>query len=185
MRTPFVAVAAVALAASLAPAQDKKDNPEYLSWARFKPGSAATITSEMTVGKTKSKSVWTTTLVAKTDDAVELEIVGTFILDGKESPYPAKKRTVPRFPTEEKADPTAPPKQKVVGEETGTEEVKVLDMTLKTKWKRTKVDVGGLIIEYTEWRSDEVPGGLVKSETITGGPAGPKTSAVLTAIKKP
>src|SRR4051812_18180307 len=77
------AVALFALAATAA-GQDKIDNPEYATWAKFKPGTSLTVKVTNTVAGNSSETVLTNTLVEVGADKLVLEGTATTKVGGME-----------------------------------------------------------------------------------------------------
>jgi hypothetical protein len=187
-RRTAAAVALFALAAT-ADGQDTFENPEYTSWAKFKPGTSLTVKVTSTVGGKSNETVITNTLVSVAADKLVLETAVTDKAGGKEVIHPGQKRdvpkTVPILPGFKKEDLPGPGRKPPGTVEEGTETLKVGGTEYKAKWYRIKQTVpGGGEIEGKTWMSDEVPGSVLKSETSVKGsmPVGTKMEVV--AVKK-
>jgi len=118
------------------------DNPEYKAWASFKVGSSRTLTGVHTGGFSSTKVSYPSTLVKVTADQVTLHGGG---------PVPAKldQKDI-KYVGEESVN--------VMGK---TFKCKVYEMAKKT-WNAAS---GGQKSSQGKlWISDEVPGGVVKSE---------------------
>jgi hypothetical protein len=180
------AIAAAVLFAGGGFAQDKIDNPEYASWSKFKAGASTTLRTSIATDQVKSETVITTTLVEVGGDKLVLETAVTSKANGMEFKAPPTKRDVPKSIVLPAGAPKPDPAKKPEGQvEEGTEEVKVGGATVKAKWIKNKVKLGEVETESKTWFSDEVPGGLVKSETTTRGPNAATIKMELVEFKKP
>src|SRR3954463_5513795 len=84
---------AINLAAAGAHAE-QQDNQQYLHWAKFKPGSSATMSGEADNAGQKVQLDMTNTLVEVTKEKVVLETSSTYKLGDKEQKGPPHKRDV-------------------------------------------------------------------------------------------
>jgi len=167
---------------SAAWAADEVDSPQYQAWAKFKPGSSATLTSDMKVGPNGSMSVhveMTRTLVAVTPDHVEVDAASTAQVMGRGSNPTHVKSTI-------KAKEPAKNYQ-----EAGAEDVKAMDKTFKCKVIKLSGEAaasegsgrGGrapVNAKVTVYVNSDVPGGVVKMETVAEG--APPTTFILTGM---
>ena len=129
------------------------DNPQYKSWAKFKPGTAVTMKTDA-AGTTIET---TTTLVEVTPEKVVVE--SKMKMAGMEGmDMPATKMDIPAK-VAQAAGGTATGPAPV----TKDEEVEVAGKKYKTKVTETK---SGDTVSKT-WTSDEVPGMMVKMESGT------------------
>ena len=63
--------------------------------------------------------------------------------------------------------------------------LKLAGLDLKTKWTVTKIEAAGTTTEMKIWMSDDVPGMMVKSESMTKGAFASSTKIELIEFKKP
>src|SRR3954454_18063184 len=97
IRTLVLVVAAMmafAFTASTARAE-QQDNQQYLHWAKFKPGSTATMSGEADNAGQKVSIDMTNTLVEVTKDKIVLETSSAYKLGAQEQKGPPHKRDVP------------------------------------------------------------------------------------------
>jgi hypothetical protein len=184
--TRFAAVAAVLALAGPAAAQDKFDNPEFASWAKFKKGTSVTLKSTSELMGMTTEVLLTTTLVEIGADKLVVETATVAKVNGMEFKTPATKRdvmktfTLPKGVKKEEAAAGKPPGTT----EEGTETLKVAGVEVKTKWYKYAAEVDKVKSEGKTWMSDDMPGLLVKSEmTITGAFAS-KTKMEVIEFKK-
>ena len=143
------------------PAAPMVDNPQYLMWAKFKPGSSCTLTADVASPMGKVHREVTQTLKAVTADTVTLEVVDTMTMVGQTRTQPPQTATVKSKEDHEDA------------KQVGTEDVPAMGKTLKCRvFEQSTKDgqplPGGRTAKY--YVCDEVPGGIVKAELP--GPAG-------------
>ncbi|RCK79537.1 MAG: hypothetical protein OZSIB_4291 [Candidatus Ozemobacter sibiricus] len=176
IRSLALAVAVVLLAGLPLLAQNQIDNPVYQNWARFKPGTrvAYSQTSEVMGNTTESQIVYE--LVEVTPDKVVVELTGSTTLLGKRTDMPKARLEYPA--RTDPADPTV--KNALNARTASTEEtLDLLGGKLTCKVFEATVEQQGSTIKSRFWYSDEIPGSLVKSETIMEKPVQTKTLMVL------
>jgi hypothetical protein len=179
------AVAVLALATTTL-AQETIENPEFKNWSKFKKGTSVTLKNTTTSGEIKSESTITTTLVEVGADKLVVEMAITAKVNDMEFKQPPMKRDVTKTITLPAGVPKPDPAKKPEGTvEEGTETVKIGGAEYKTKWYKTKTKAAGVEAESKTWTSDDVPGGLVKSETTTTGAAPATVKLEVTEVKKP
>jgi hypothetical protein len=141
------------------------DNPEFTSWAKFKVGTAVTYSRQMSMGGDQRTMDTTSTLTEVTPDHVTLENKTTMSVNGTVQNIPAQTRTInakvakgsrPDEPHDGDAKP-----------ETGTEDIQAAGKTFSCKWMKITRSEKGTTVTMKFWRSDDVPGGLVKMD-LTG-----------------
>jgi hypothetical protein len=154
----FLVAGTLALSFTAASARaQQQDNQQYLHWAKFKPGSTATMSGEADNGGQKVQLDMTNTLVEVTKDKVVLETSSIYKLGAQEQKGPPHKRDVPA--KEEKKSEV-----KEVGEET----IEAAGKKFKCKVIEGEgVGAGGNKAKAKVWVSEEVPGGAVKM-VLTG-----------------
>jgi len=169
MRPVRIAVAVLFALPAAAAAQPPVENPEFLTWARFKPGT--TMVTKVTNKESGTESVirTTTTLAIIGSDKLVLEVKTTRNVGGMGFDQPPTTRDVPRTVP---LPPGLTPKEFLAGDgmpagtvEKGTESVRVGMTEYPSRWYKFKKLVGEFEVEGKTWVSDEVPGGVVKSET--------------------
>lgn len=138
------------------------DNPEYASWARYKPGTVvrkriATSTSDDTYMD------YTITLAALTPQRADIDVVLTYHAQGTSADSPVSRQVIDaRVPA--KPSPLTDPST-TTGEETLT----VDGRAFKTVWTRTVERKADQTTTVTIWTSDEFPGRQVRIETKIEG----------------
>lgn len=143
--------------------RDKIENPQYLSWARFKVG---TIVVQRSVTRDKSSAdatvtTTTITLLERTDSHAVLEMQNhTKRYDGVEFDRPASRFTnwrwvaAPPATGKRDAKPPAPLDE---------ENLSIAGKTYRTRRHQTadRNEAGEVLV--TTWTTDEIPGSLAKS----------------------
>lgn len=163
------------------------ENPQYKNWAAFKPGTTAVHRSVTETVGVEGKTVTTTTytLVAVTPDHLTLRSQIRYQrYDGHETNDPADEYRVARLvdlpPGVAKEDFGKPIKNAEQGEETLTAAGK----EYKARWYKGKASNEGGQVSGQTWVSDQAPGGLVKSVSLTSG-VNKKTVIELVEVKTP
>jgi hypothetical protein len=167
--------------------REQAENPQYASWAGFKPGTS--IVHKSVTATAGVEAVTTTmktfTLIDLTDTRAVVEMrVKTKRYDGVEMDNPPEKFTFPRRitlpPGVSQADFGKPSDAREHGEEIVT----LGGKDYPTRWSKGKDrnEAGEVFVQV--WSSDAVPGGLVKS--VTRIPAVGKTTTIeLLDVKVP
>ena len=175
------AVTAASFFSSLpARAGEMKDNPKYQAWAKFKPGSTNTLSTDIEMGPNKIHLDITRKLVSVTDKEIVVETVSTATVMGHDHAQPATTETIP----------AQTDKDEIKG--TGEKEVEAMGKTFKCKvWEAAgspdskpaphAAPGSDMTQKATVYTSDEVPGGLVKMETA--GRAGAPIVFTLSAME--
>lgn len=182
---PFLAV--LVLSVNIATGQETVDNPEFASWSRFPKGTSITLKAETKVAGMTTDSKITTTLVETGKEKLVLETATSVKANGMEFGTPPMKRDVTKtikLPEGFKKENFASGKPPGTFEE-GTETLKILGQQVKTKWFRFKAEVNGIKTESKLWKSDEVPGMMVKMESTVKGPVVSTTTMEIVEFKKP
>ena len=183
----LAAVAVLALAAGAASAQEKVENPEFVSWSKFKKGTTTTLKMTSTTAGVVTESTITTTLVEVGADKIVVEAAGVTAFNGMEFKAPPTSREVKKtieLPKGVKSD--GPQGQKPKGAyEDGNETLKVGGMEIKTKWYKIKTEINGSTTDSKVWMSDDVPGNTVKMEGTTIGKVVTTIKMELIEFKKP
>jgi hypothetical protein len=183
------AVAVVVVVSGSSQAQETIDNPEFTSWSKFKAGTSVTLKSTTEAMNVKSESTIVTKLVEVGADKLVVEMTVVSSINGMEFKAPPMKRDVPKQIVLPKGTPKPDPKDpkpKFDGKtEEGTETLKIAGGEYKAKWYKTSFEAAGNKIESKNWTSDEIPGGLLKSETTTSGANAATIKIEVTEFKKP
>jgi hypothetical protein len=186
---PVTCAAAVllALAAGPARADETTDGPEFRSWSKFKPGTSITFKATTTAAEANTEAIMTVKLLEVTDDKVVLETSGVTKVAGMEFKVPTSKRDSTKTITIPKEVPKPPkPGEKPDGTyEEGTETIKAAGQEFKTKWYKTKAEIGGVKIESKMWISEDVPGTMVRMESKSTGASTADSTFELVEFKKP
>lgn len=170
------------LLAGPARAGEKIDNPSYTMWAKFKVGAWARTKTESGEGEAKSVMKMTTKLVERTDEKLVIETSMTVVAGGQEYVQPATKQDVPAKmdkPEAPKEDPQAPKVTTKEGEDT----IEVAGRKWKCKTTESTLEGPDLKSTSKSWMTGDVPGGVVKSETVMEKPMAGTTTTVLEDFK--
>jgi hypothetical protein len=163
------------LSSTLALRAEEKLNPQYASWAKFKPGTRiAQISSSTTNGvRTDTKITWELLKVADTKLTLQGSQEVTF--NGKALPnLPPTKFEVKKMVESNPKSGPIPINEVTEGvDRTVTDEGKQ-DVTIDGKSYSCQVELvttkfSGDITTYRSWKSEEIPGGLFKAETKSNG----------------
>ena len=173
-------VSLTCLAGSSVRADDTAVNPKYTNWAKFKPGSSNTIAADADAPQGKVHIEVTRTLVSVADDELVVSTKTVINIMGNDREMPAMKETI---------------KAKEIKEDikaTGEQDVTALNKTFKCKVyevtpkpdaeKNTKLVPGLEGRKTTVYINDDVPGGIVKLESVLKDGKTPITF-VLTAME--
>jgi hypothetical protein len=149
-----------------------QDNPEYLKWSRFKAGSFVRLRMENNANGEKIVNELTVTLVELTKDKAVVETTGRVIRGKKVSERPAMRaeylaRPAPepgRLPPHGPPNPAPDPADLKPKVTEGEEELVIGGKKVKCKWTEFRLGTRS----EKSWKSEEVPGGLVKKEEQQG-----------------
>jgi hypothetical protein len=151
----------------------------YDAWAKCKPGAYAKYKNETDAGGQKTVMEMTQKLVEVTADKVVIEVVTSMDMGGQKMDMPAQKIEIPKAGA---TTPNAAPNTNAAAggatASTTTEEVTVGGQKVKCTVTTVTSDVGGQKSESKVWTSEEVPGGMVKSETKSA-----QMSATMTLVE--
>ncbi len=159
-----VAAIAVAAVCTSVFAADLVDNPRYLEWSKYKPGTLVRMDMTTEAAGQNVKMSMTTTLKEVTAEKVILEMKTAMDMPGM-APQ-VKTVTEPAKIEKAQIKPTSPeqmPNCKVVNK--GTEDVKVGDKTFKCNWYEVEIEQQGMKMTSKMWTCDEVLDKMVKSES--------------------
>jgi hypothetical protein len=161
----------IAALTALAVASMAADNT---GWNNFKPGAWVKLktTSDMTVAghKTTTSTEMKETLVAKTADKATVETEMTMMGNTTKSKAD--------IPLTSKATGTAQNPAKM-----GSDTITVAGKTFKCKTFEVQSEANGMKTTTKTWMADEVPGGMVKSESTSTGSMSMKSTMELVDFK--
>lgn len=138
------------------------------SWSKVKTTSVTTVAGHATTMTIESK----TTLVSKTADKASVEIETTMM--GNTT------KTKADYPLTSTAK-SAPAQQNPA--KMGNETITVAGKTFKCKTVEVQSEANGMKTSSKSWMADEVPGGLVKSESTSTGSMSSKSTMELVDFK--
>jgi hypothetical protein len=146
------------------------DNPEFLSWAKYGIGTQVTYENTTESQGTTQQSVLTYTLTEKNDDSITYQIQAKTTIDGQDTEIPTEQQSVSsKIPSNIPTRPSQIPGVKIIEEK--EEAVSVGDRTLNTSVTKFETQGGEEPHTFssitTLWESDEVPGRVVRMESIT------------------
>jgi hypothetical protein len=173
---PVAFVAIVSLLASVSFAAEQVANPAYAHWSSFKVGSSVTLNGEMKMNNPAAANMppatmtMTRKLVELTPEKAVVEVTVSMKAMGRDMNQPAKRMDIPAKVDADKVDETgmfSDPEMKDAKTDVkkGEEEIDVLGKKLKCKWVECTVTKGKMTMHVKAWASDEIPGGLVQSES--------------------
>ena len=189
MKAMVCAVLALALAAPVVLGEEKKvDNPQYKSWAAYKPGTMVKqkMTSKMTMGdqETTTKTTITKTLKKLTAEKAVLAVVVEINVGGNKITQPAREQEVPAKVAKEAAtQPAVPPGTKMTKKGEGDETITVGGKKYKTHWIEWHMVSDSVETTTKNWTSDKVPGRMVKMTSDMTKPMKVKSTLELVEIK--
>jgi hypothetical protein len=172
----MVFVLALGLFSALAMAE-QIDNPNYKTWASYKPGSWAKYTIVSDGGNFKTEMVMTMKLMEVTPEKVTLEYSNTMNVGGQKIDTPPQKSDIPA--KTEKAAGDDKTKVDVTTKDAGQEDVAVGGKSYKCKVQETTTKSPQGTATGKSWTSEEVPGGTVKAVTKMEGAAASTTTMTL------
>jgi len=168
-----VFVIALFACAGLARAEDLVANPQYAAWAKFKPGTMITMKMATTAGPQNMNMQIVQTLKEVTPDKASVDVATKMDMGGQTRDMPAQTVNVDAKVTKDKAaQAEMPPGMKGDVKQLGNEDVTVGGKTYTTKVSEFSGEQQGMKVKGKAWRSDEVPGGVVKMESSFEGPQG-------------
>ena len=172
-------VGAVTVAA--AQAQDLVDNPQYTSWAKHKPGTSVTMKMTQAQGGQNRDMELKQTLKEVKPDEVTVELQMTAM--GQSMPGTPLKIKSKVTPDEAKYG-QLPPGAKADVKEVGNESVTVGGQTYNCKVSEVTGEAEGTKSNGKLWRSEEVPGEIVKMEMTSDGANGGTMKMELVSVEK-
>lgn len=147
------------------------DNPMYLHWARFKPGSYVTMKVTTKTAAMTNESEQTYTLKSITPEKAILETRMTAISGGNRTTMPPSTMEIPARVEKGKAVSVTGVKGsgKVIGQ--GEEVLTIKDKKVKTKWVKSTAEYSGTKSEVTVWTSNDIPNMTARSINKSSGAA--------------
>ena len=139
------------------------DSPTYLAWRDFSPGAKATYvdlkpgTVEPIAANVLDRQTYHLRSVSGNDARVWVTQV---VYDPNGTPHPPRD-SEEVYPA--KAAPVTPVK-------TGSDTLTIKGKPMATQWEQTQNQSRGCTVTKTIWRSDDVPGGVVRDRTDTACP---------------
>jgi len=154
---------------ALASAQDLVDNPQYVSWAKQKPGSAVTYSMNNSAGGQQMTGTVVHKLVEVTADQVTVEMTTNMQVNGQSHAGPPMKATYKaKVPAADADQSKLPQNVKGTAKEVGNEKVDAAGKSFDCKVIEYEGTMGAPPhppIKGKIWRSAEVPGGVVKMQS--------------------
>jgi hypothetical protein len=169
---------ALLTACVVARADDSAQNPKYLAWSKFKPGSSETFEADIQTQGQRYHIETKQTLVSVTDDEVVVETLSKGTVKGQRPTESSKRETF-------KADAGATD-LKLIGEKEVTAmgktfKCKVFEGTGKSSTPAAGAKESPAALKGTIYLCDEIPGGLVRLDTA--GPDGKTQTFILTGVE--
>ena len=166
-------------------ADDKKPNPNYQVWAKFKPGSTCTVVADIRDGQDNIHIETTRTLISINADEAVVQTVSKAKRKGHQDTQAPIKQTIPAV-----IDLGKPDKEQI--KETGSKDIDAMGKTFKCRvWDSTppKAAAGSHPpklsaaegMKATIYISDDVPGGIVRLDGV--GQNGQTVTFVLTEFE--
>jgi hypothetical protein len=156
-------------------------NSDYLAWSKFGTGTSVTYDGETNMMGNAYSSTATTTLTAIAGDKITLRVETTLLINGKPTTLPPQTSDIPvrvkKPASSAGVQPADAPKT-----QTSSEDVSALGRKFACKKTKVTTIADGLTNWTSTWTSDEVPGGLVKSDSETTGAETATIKAILTAM---
>ena len=168
-------------------AQELVDNPEFVSWSKFKKGTSLIVKSVTSTEKEASEVIITSTLLDAGTEKVVIQTTSVVKRKDKDFKSDPEKREIlrliplPKGLSKEEFAAGKPPGTT----EEGTETLKIGGLELKAKWYKYNADVAKTKISAKKWFSPEIPGTIVKSEMTTTGDFASTIKLELVELKKP
>ncbi len=181
MLYPFrsmAAMCALVLMCSAVMAQEMVDNPTYQSWAKFKPGTTVTLSSDSNMGGMAMKMDMTYKLAELTPEKAVVEMT----MKMPQGDNTTKMDIMAKVKKEDAKDVTMPPNAKGEAKVLPDEDVKIGDKTYKCKVVEFTSEAKGMKSTGKSWTCAEVPGQMVKMETKMGGVMEGTTKLTVTAV---
>ena len=146
------------------------DNPHYLAWAKFKPGTAVDLDMNMSVGGQQVTTSITMTLQEISPERAVVQSVAKMNVPGLPSAQEQKQTHTfnAKVPQSEADHALLPPGGTGETKDAGTETIEVAGKTYQIQVREFNGTVQGQPAKGKTWRTEQVPGGLVKMESSSG-----------------
>lgn len=165
-------------------ADELVDNPTYKSWSRHKVGSTVELQSNTDAGGQTLKTIVTQTLVELTPEKAVVEMNIKIDVPGATSPAGQKQTFAAKVKKQDAAASKLP--QGMIGEvkDKGTEKVDIAGKSYTCEVYEFGGDRNGVKSTGKIWRTEEMPGTLVKMESTSNvGGRDMKTSMAVTKVE--
>ncbi|MDQ3441890.1 MAG: hypothetical protein M3478_16225, partial [Planctomycetota bacterium] len=155
---------------STGPVEPLVDNPHYLAWSKFKPGTQVDLDMILGVGGQKMTSNVTMTLSEVSAEKAVVESVAKMNLPGLPGgggqPEKQSHTHLAKVPKSEADRAFMPPGAVGDSKETGTETIAAAGKSYECKVREFTGKIKSQDAKGKMWRSEQVPGGLVKMEAL-------------------
>jgi len=159
------------------------DNPQYTSWAKFGVGTKITLENSTESQGMTQTAIMTQTLTDINPDSLIYEMSIKTSINGQDMEMPPQQQTVPaKIPAGTPTRPSEVPGVTIIEER--QEVVTVGDKSFNTRVTKFEMQGGEEQNNFTStttvWESDEVPGMMVRMESVTtfGGTTSQSTLAL-------
>lgn len=145
------------------------ENPLYLAWAKHKPGTQVEMELRTDAAGQEMTTDLTQRLIEVTPEQVVVETEALIHVPGVANPpqpQKQKKTFAPRVPKSEAIKSLLPPGAEGEMKELGTETMQIAGKSYETHVSEFG-KTGGATPSGKQWRSPDMPGGLVKLESQT------------------
>jgi hypothetical protein len=168
-----------------AQAQELVDNPQYTSWAKHKPGTTVTIKMMTAASGQNVNMQLKQTLKEVTADTVTVEVVPSMDMGGTTQTMPAQTMQLKsKVSPEEAKFGQLPPGSKADVKDLGSESVTVAGQTYNCTVSEVTGESQGTKTKGKVWRSEDVPGQVVKMEMAFEGAQTGSTKMELVSVEK-
>jgi hypothetical protein len=159
--------------AATVPVEPMVDNPHYLAWSKFKPGTRVDLDMNIAVGGQKMVTNVAMTLSDVSAEKAVVDSIAKITVPG----FPAagvreEKQTrtfAAKVPQSEAERAFLPPNAIGQSKETGAETISAGGKEYRCTIREFDGTIQGQPAKGTMWRNDQIPGGLVKMEA-SGSP---------------
>jgi hypothetical protein len=165
-----VARAQTAPTTSSAAPEEMVDNPHYLTWAKHKPGTEVQLDLKTDIAGQQMVTNITQKLVEVSPEQAVVESVATMNIPGLPTkPQTQKHIFAAKVAKSEAEKVNLPPGGEGETKDLGTEKVEAGGKTYECKVSEFTGKVQGSDAKGKQWRTTEIPGGLVKMDSASGG----------------
>ena len=169
----------------VAQAQEMVSNPQYTSWAKHKPGTTVTIKMTTAASGQNVNMQLKQTLKEVTPETVTVEVVPSMDMGGTTQTMPAQTMQLKsKVSAEEAKFGQLPPGTKADIKEVGSESVTAGGQTYNCTVSEVTGESQGTKTKGKVWRSEEVPGQVVKMEMAFEGAQTGSTKMELVSVEK-